>query len=151
MAQEPRRPNPPPAFIQSLLMLILRSPLHGLLSKSLLLISFQGRKSGRRYEIPVAYVEDGDALLIASQAGWWRNLVGGAPVSVQLRGRRRGAVATAAATTDERRAGLSQVLRGANRVADFMQVQLGPDGEPDPQQIAGAVERGWTVVRVVLT
>lgn len=71
--------------------LILRSPLHGLLSRSLLLMTVTGRRSGRLLTFPVQYVGRGDDLLVVSKASrrWWRNLEGGAPVTVLLRGTTR--------------------------------------------------------------
>ena len=70
--------------------LFLRSPLHGLFSGSLALITYQGRKSGNEYTIPVQYVQSGEEVYIlpggAEQKTWWRNLRGGAPVRLVLRG-----------------------------------------------------------------
>jgi hypothetical protein len=73
---------------------LLRSPAHGLLSRRLLLITVTGRRSGRRFTIPVSYLERDGRLLIQPSAPerklWWRNLRGeGAPVRVRLRGRDR--------------------------------------------------------------
>jgi len=33
---------------------LIRSPLHGLVSKSMLVIGYTGRKSGKRYETPMS-------------------------------------------------------------------------------------------------
>jgi deazaflavin-dependent oxidoreductase (nitroreductase family) len=68
---------------------ILRSPLHGMLSRAFLVITLRGRKTGRTISTPVNYARDGEALWITSQRSriWWRNLRGGAEVSVRLRGR----------------------------------------------------------------
>ena len=70
--------------------LILSSPLNGWMSSSLLLITYQGRKSGKKFTIPVQYVQSDNYLYIlpgaADQKIWWRNLRGGAPVEVTLRG-----------------------------------------------------------------
>jgi hypothetical protein len=70
---------------------ILRSPLHGLLSRRLMLITVAGRRTGRRYTLPVAYVNQPGTLdvLIADMdlKVWWRNLKGGAPVELLLQGR----------------------------------------------------------------
>lgn len=75
--------------------LILRSPLHGMLSRSLLLMTVTGRRSGRPLTFPVQYVRRGDDLLVVSRANrrWWRNLEGGAPVTVLLRGKTREGIA----------------------------------------------------------
>jgi hypothetical protein len=72
---------------------LLRSPLHGLASRRLTLITYTGRRSGRHYTIPVRYEIAGDAVTItahwADRKVWWRNLTGtGAPVELVVRGRR---------------------------------------------------------------
>ena len=54
---------------------ILRSPLHRLMSNSLMLLSF-----------PVGYIQKGSSLYIFSHAGWWKNLPG-QRVTVRLRGK----------------------------------------------------------------
>jgi deazaflavin-dependent oxidoreductase (nitroreductase family) len=70
---------------------VLRSPLHGLMSGSLLLISFTGRRTGQEHSRPVMFAEDEGGLIIlvghAEQKVWWRNLSEGAPVRVRVRGR----------------------------------------------------------------
>jgi len=68
---------------------LLKSPLHGLVSRSYLLLTFTGRKSGTIYSTPVQYAQNGDTLYVISSAGytWWKNLRGGADVRVHLRGK----------------------------------------------------------------
>ncbi len=67
---------------------LLRSPLHSLVSNSMMLISVTGRKSGRRVTLPVSYVRENDTLWVISSRNrqWWRNLLGGAPVTLRLAG-----------------------------------------------------------------
>jgi hypothetical protein len=71
-------------FVNPLVRLILRSPLHGLMDGSLLLIIYRGRKSGKDYTLPVQYARDGSTIYIVpgmpEKKTWWRNLRGGAPV-----------------------------------------------------------------------
>ncbi len=68
--------------------LLLRSPLHGLASRWLALITVTGRRSGRKYAIPVGYRRDGDRVRIGVQwpenKVWWRNLRDGAPVDLRI-------------------------------------------------------------------
>lgn len=70
---------------------ILRSPFHPLLSRFLMLITVTGRRSGRRYTLPVGYQRRGDTLTIlvskARRKGWWRNFREAGPIQVNLRGR----------------------------------------------------------------
>lgn len=70
---------------------LLASPWHRRHSHNTLVLEVVGRRSGRRYRLPVSYVEDqGDLLVFVDEADrklWWRNLRGGAPVRVLLLGR----------------------------------------------------------------
>jgi len=77
------------ALANPLVGLILRSPLHGLMSRNTLLVTVIGRKSGKRFTLPVNYVRKGDSLLVISRRyrRWWKNLRGGGPVEVRLQGR----------------------------------------------------------------
>jgi deazaflavin-dependent oxidoreductase (nitroreductase family) len=68
-----------------------RSPLHRLLSRDLLLLTYAGRKSGRPHVVPLSYVEADGRLVLCTRPGvsrWWRNLRPEAPVELRLRGRR---------------------------------------------------------------
>jgi len=70
---------------------VLRSPLHGLMSKSLLVLEYTGRRSGKSYELPLQYIDDGGLLYIwagsAETKTWWRNFEAPAAARVTLRGR----------------------------------------------------------------
>ena len=92
---------------------LLRSPLHGLASGRLALITVTGRRSGREYTIPVGYKRDGDWVNIPvmwpERKVWWRNLRGGAPVRLRLHGEEH--TGNAQALGDER----NGVQRGSGR------------------------------------
>src|SRR4028118_1236877 len=45
-----------------------------------------GRKTGKQYTIPISYIQDGDLLTCYTASVWWKNVRGGAPVTVVLRG-----------------------------------------------------------------
>jgi hypothetical protein len=72
---------------------LLRSPAHRLLSGRLLVITVTGRRTGRTHSFPVIYRQEAEAIRIvvggAQWKQWWRNLRGGAPVSLRLRGDER--------------------------------------------------------------
>ena len=57
-----RLPEPLFAIINPVVKTLLRSPIHGFWSKSLMLITFSGSRSGRRFTTPVRYVRVGDAV-----------------------------------------------------------------------------------------
>jgi len=66
---------------------VLRSPLHGMLSNGMMLITVTGRKTGKKYTLPVGYYcESGYLWVITSRdRTWWKNLCGGAEVSLLLK------------------------------------------------------------------
>jgi hypothetical protein len=74
---------------------IASSPLLGArLRRSVTLITYTGRRSGRTFSIPVAYSRRGDEIEIVPNMPdaktWWRNFVGdGAPISLTLDGAER--------------------------------------------------------------
>lgn len=74
---------------------ILGSPIHRMLSGALLVLEYEGRRSGTRYRIPLQYVQEGNTLAVwagdASTKTWWRNFADPMAVAVQLRGEQRAA------------------------------------------------------------
>jgi deazaflavin-dependent oxidoreductase (nitroreductase family) len=72
-------------------MAVLRSPLHRIMSKSLLVLTYAGRRSAKTYELPLQYIEVGGRLVIwagnAAEKTWWRNFETPAAALVRLRGR----------------------------------------------------------------
>ena len=66
---------------------VLRSPVHGLLSNGMMLITVTGRKTGKKYTTPVGYYQqDGCLWVITSRdRQWWRNVKNGAEVSLLLK------------------------------------------------------------------
>jgi hypothetical protein len=70
------------------------------LRRSVTLITYTGRRSGRTFSIPVAYRRHGNEIDITANMPdaktWWRNFVGdGAPVSLTLDGAERAGHAVA--------------------------------------------------------
>jgi len=130
---------------------MLRSPLHGLISKNVMLVTFAGRKSGKEYSVPVNYVRDGDQYLTVSyrQRNWWRNLRGGVPVTIRIQGRELNAVADVAEELTPVAENLAVLFQSAPQVARYLAVKLDPDGRPDPEDVVRAAS-GRVVVRARL-
>lgn len=68
---------------------VLRSPFHGMLSNGMMLITMTGRKTGKKYTTPVGYYRNGNYLWVITSHDrtWWKNLRGGADVSLLLKRR----------------------------------------------------------------
>ncbi|OBA62273.1 hypothetical protein A5647_08525 [Mycobacterium sp. 1100029.7] len=66
----------------------------GLVNRSIAVVRYTGRRSGREFSIPVAYRRTGDVLTIRANLPetktWWRNFLDdGGPVTVQVDGTER--------------------------------------------------------------
>lgn len=120
---------------------ILRSPLHGLISKSTMLITFSGRKSGRKFTIPVGYIRDDNIIMVFSlrYRTWWRNLRGGAPVTVRIKGQDLKAFGEAVEDREAVASGLMVYLTNP-RFAKYFHVTLNLDGQPNPEEVARAAQ-----------
>ena len=68
---------------------VLRSPLHGMLSNGMMLITITGRKTGKQYTTPVGYYEEGGFLWVITSRDrtWWKNFQDGANVDLLLKRR----------------------------------------------------------------
>jgi len=66
---------------------VLRSPLHGMLSNGMMLITVTGRKTGKQYTTPVGYYRENGFLWVITSRDrtWWKNLRGGAEVALLLK------------------------------------------------------------------
>jgi hypothetical protein len=112
----------------------------GMGSKTLMMLEFTGRRSGRSYSFPVGYMQVGQTLFCYSPFSWWRNLRGGAPVTVVLRGHRLSGVADVCTDTDQIALGLDTYLRHNPGDARFYRVKLDKNRHPVPQDIAQAAK-----------
>jgi len=69
---------------------VLRSPAHRLLSGSIVLIRYTGRRSGRTITTPTQYVRSGDDVVILvgrpESKTWWRNFLSDRDIDVLVQG-----------------------------------------------------------------
>ncbi len=145
-----RPPAPVMQAINILPGLILRSPIHGLMSKKVMLLTFTGRRSGKRYTSPVAYVQAGETVLAGTERPWAQNLRGGAHVGVRLRGEHRSGVADVIDDEAGMSEGYATILKADPGYARFVGVTLGPDDRPDAAAVVRARQRGLVVIRIHL-
>ena len=140
MSQTTQTPSVPPIVTQTM-KFVLRSPVHGMVSKTVLLITFTGRKSGKTYTTPVDYSQDGDQVTIFTHADWWKNLRNGAPVTLRIRGRDLQGLAEPVAE-DKRvvAAGLAAHLQKVPSDCRYYGVTIDGQGKPNPQEVEKAVQ-----------
>jgi deazaflavin-dependent oxidoreductase (nitroreductase family) len=125
---------------------LLKSPLHFFVSKNMMLMGYTGRKSGKQYTTPVNYFtardDQGEYLATTSlvERTWWRNLRGGALVTLRLRGRDLQASAEVVENADGVAQGMLEFLSASPGFAKYFQVTIDADGHPNRQQIAQNVQ-----------
>ncbi len=129
--------------------LILRSPLHGLMSGRYAIIEFTGRKTGRRYATPIAYLRNGDRVLLSTDSRWHRNLVGGAPVGLRLGGRQVAGDATAAVDPEASAEIIRQLVDAIPSYARLAGLAR-TNGRVTDAAIANAVRAGRVGITVLL-
>jgi hypothetical protein len=112
---------------------LLRSPLHRLRSGRRLLLEFRGRRSGRRFRMPVSYWQRSESevvcLTTTRWSRWWRNL-DDADATLVLRGRERPGHATLVVDPGLRRTLVSGFLR--RNPGDAAHYEVGTDGRGTP-------------------
>jgi deazaflavin-dependent oxidoreductase (nitroreductase family) len=135
-----------PSFVTETIKFLLHSPMHGMVSKTVLLITFTGRKSGKSFSTPVDYSQEGDHVTIFSHASWWKNLRAAAPVTVLIQGRKLKGLAEPVA--DDKQAvavGLAAHLRKVPSDARYYGVTFDENRNPRADEIEKAVQ---TVVMI---
>ncbi len=127
---------------------LLRSPLHGMMSKSLMLITYTGKKSGNEYTLPVTYLEDGNTIYVMpgmpEKKVWWHNIDSNTPVKLTLRGK----VVPAGATRLDPQKNLKAIARILSMfilrnppVAALFNVRRGEDGSLNVEDLDKASEK----------
>jgi deazaflavin-dependent oxidoreductase (nitroreductase family) len=128
---------------------LLRAPLISRgIGGRLLTLYVVGRKSGKRYTVPVAYTRHGDELLIGTPFGWARNLRTGDTVEVNFKGRRRTANVVAQADEASVVSAYEIIARDNRSFANFNKIGFLDDGRPDPGDLRLAWQAGARVLRL---
>ena len=126
---------PPPACISQTVKLLLRSPLHVLMSHQTMLITLQGRKTGKTYTVVVTYVQDGKTVFVLSRATWWKNLRGGAQVLLQLRGKAVKGFAEPVFDPSLIEEKITQIVEMNSKEAKYFSVVLDNQNGADPASV----------------
>jgi deazaflavin-dependent oxidoreductase (nitroreductase family) len=129
--------------VNRIMRVLLSTPLICLgIGRRLVTVYVVGRKSGRRYTLPVAYTRVEDGVLIGTPFGWGRNLRTGEPVTIRFKGRRR--PADVRVITDESGVvdAYATMARDNHNFANFNKIGLDGQGNPDPADLHAAWAAG---------
>jgi len=112
---------------------LLRSPFHGLISGSILVITYNGRRSGKEYSSPLNYFRDRNKLRVTSVCTrtWWRNFREEWPIRVLLQGKEIEGGGEAIIEQDALSDAFHDFFRLSPSSTRFFKVKLEDDGVPD--------------------
>lgn len=119
---------------------LLHSPFHKIASKSTLLITFTGHKSGKKYTTPVNYVLDSNLIFITSlrSLAWWKNLRRDAKINVHLQGIDLETQGEVIENNEKVKEQLMRYLQKVPQYAKYFKVNLDHDGHPNTEDITQA-------------
>jgi hypothetical protein len=138
--------HPPAGLLKAVnpvLGFLLRTPLTGSLRDQMMVVNVTGRKSGRRYSIPVSAHQIDGTLYALTSAPWKNNFRDGAPCQVLHNGKKtamKGDLITDRATV----AGLSErcaTAYGAKRAQRMMGLKFRDNRIPSVDEFAEAADR----------
>jgi deazaflavin-dependent oxidoreductase (nitroreductase family) len=120
------------------------------IGKRLITLHVVGRKSGKHYDVPVAYLDHEGAILIGTPFAWGKNLRTGEPLEVRYKGKRRTADVEVVKDETGVVALYDVICRGNHAFARFNKVRLDASGNPDPGDLRAAWENGGRVFKLTL-
>jgi deazaflavin-dependent oxidoreductase (nitroreductase family) len=119
-----------------------------IIGNRLVTVHVVGRKSGRRYSVPVAYVRQGDDLLIGTSFAWGRNLRTGDTVAMKFKGKLLQADVRAFTKEADVVLAYAHMARVNPAFARFTNVRLVAEGEPDSHDLHLAWRGGARAIRL---
>ena len=132
------------AFVNPFVVFLARSFLHPLISHQVVVLAFNGRRSGRRYAIPVSFLHSDDKVLcLTARSGlWWRNLEDAASVQLTLAGQSLRATAQVEVDDDQQiRSALRLFCLRSRISAYFSGVAIDSNGEPDEVDLSRSAQQ----------
>jgi hypothetical protein len=130
---------------------LLKSPLHVMISENTMIVYFKGRKSGKAYHVPIDYLRINDTLLTVSfkERTWWRNLRGGAEVTILLRGKLIPAHSQVVEDDQGVAEGLKEFIGKNPQAAKIFNIKLTAAGQPELESLQQAAKKR-VIVRTFL-
>ena len=127
----------------------LRSGWHHPVSSSMMVLTFEGARSGRIYSFPVGYADDPEGLVTFTRFGWWKNFREVRPVSLRLRGREVRGTAVAVRDPEQVAERFAYYLGRNPHDGRYFGVTLSRNGRVDPDELARVAAR-LVMIRTLL-
>jgi hypothetical protein len=107
----------------------------------MMVLTFEGARSGKAYSFPVGYAEGPEGLVTFTRFSWWNNFREERSVSVGLRGREVRGTAVAVRDPEGVAEHFAYYLRRNPHDGRYFGVRVGRDGRTDPGELARAAGR----------
>ena len=125
---------------------LLQSPLHGIASANICILTYRGRRSGRTISTPLSFMREGTLvrLLSTHNTRWWKNFLfeeehEAGDVEIEIARRTYHGKARTFADDGERyREGIRRFLTAVPRDAGVNRIRLDADRKPREEDIAKA-------------
>ena len=130
-------------IVNPLVVFIARSPIHLLISTQVLVTQFHGRKSGRKFRVPVSFHQDDKTFTCVTLRSnlWWKNLIGLETTNVWLKGKLINVQLELEYKDDDLvKSNLRHLVSGNAVDAFFAKVKLNKDGSPEEQSLDDAAK-----------
>jgi hypothetical protein len=115
----------------------------------MMVLTFEGARSGRVYSFPVGYAEDAEGLVTFTRFAWWKNFREGRPVSLRLRGREMRGTAVAVRDQEQVAERFAYYLRRNPHDGKYFGVRVDRDGRANPEELVRGAAR-LVMVRIFL-
>jgi hypothetical protein len=124
---------------------LLKSPLHGIMSKGLMVLCFMGRKSGKQYEIPVAYHrldDDPNLITVVTHSRWGVNFDDGRQANLLIRGEWHSLQGQAIRDTEEVAEAIHHLLeKNGKNFARMLGLKISSEGVPSLDEVRAGVHQ----------
>jgi hypothetical protein len=122
----------PGSFANSFVKAIVQSPLHFLVGSGIGVISVKGLRSGKVYATPINLMPDGNGFMAVSLRSrtWWRNLRGGQPAELHMKGQTQKVRGEVVEERELVRYSLGAYFAQHPGMAKYFKVQIATDGKP---------------------
>jgi hypothetical protein len=107
----------------------------------MMVLAYEGVRSGKAYSFPVGYAEDSEGLVTFTRFSWWKNFREERPVALRLRGREVRGTAVAVRDPEAVVERFACYLRRNPHEGRYFGVRVSRDGRADPGELARAAGR----------
>lgn len=142
MATELAMPKPPPAWVNRLIALMLRTPLvQRVVGRTFALLIVTGAKTGRRYTVPVQYLSRNGEFVVGTlrTRQWWKNVRHHPDIEMRIAGTWVSGRARIA-SDDEERSLLQDLLATEPKFAKFYGLEPDESGMVPDEDVERLLE-----------